>query len=273
MYALDFEYDNQYLSSFGFIVCNFNFSEGVNEMTAGSTITFNKVSRIQGKKYSLSSTQYDECITTTFDICKDPEIYDLEDMEISNDEYRDIMRWLNRKEFLKFSILNDTDSEQEICYFNASFNVTKIKIREKVYGLRLVMETDKPFGYGSEQIFSWNFTSANTSKTFNDISDEIGSTYPTIVIKCKQAGDLILHNDFEDCTTIIKNCKVGEEITLHGDTQIITTSLNSHDICNDFNYEFFRIGNTYINRNNKITVSLACSITLRYSPIIKDAPQ
>ena len=193
-------------------------------------------------------------------------------MEISNDEYRDIMRWLNRKEFLRFCILSDSDAGQEICYFHASFNITKIKIREKLYGLRLLMETDKPFGYGYEQIYSWNFASANTSKMLTDNSDEIGYIYPTLIIKCKQAGNLILYNDLEDCTTVIKNCKVDEIITLHGDTQIITTSLNSHDICNDFNYEFFRIGNTYKKRNNKITASLKCDITLKYSPIIKDTP-
>lgn len=272
MYALDFEYDGQYLSDFNFIVCDFNFSEGANEVTAGSTITFNKVSRIQGKKYSLTSTQYDECITATFDICKDPNVYDLEEMEISGDEYRDIMRWLNRREFLKFCVLSDSDSEQEICYFMASFNLTKIKIREKLYGLRLVMETNKPFGYGHEQILSWNFTSENLSCIFNDISDEIGITYPTITVKCNQSGDLSITNESEKCTTKIKNCKSGEKITLHGDTQIITTSLSSHDVCNDFNYVFFRIGNTYGNRNNKISVSMPCTLTLQYSPIIKDTP-
>lgn len=99
MRAIDFEYDNQYLSDYGFIICDFNFSSGANEVDAGSTITFNKISRHSGKRYGLSSTQYDECITTSFDICKNPDIYDPEDMEISNDEYRDIMRWLNRREF------------------------------------------------------------------------------------------------------------------------------------------------------------------------------
>lgn len=272
MRALDFEYDGQCLSELGFIICDFNFSSGANEVTAGSTITFNKVSRNQGKRYSLASTQYNECITTTFDICKNPDIYDAEEMEISNDEYRDIMRWLNRREFLKFGVIGDTDYQNDICYYQASFNVSKIKISEKLCGLRLVMETDRPFGYGQEQVIKWSFAKGGDAKILSDFSDEIGYIFPTIVVTCKQAGDLTIYNEMEDCTTIIKNCKVGEVITLHGDTQIITTTLDSHDICNDFNYEFFRIGNTIANRNNRISASLKCDMTIKYAPVIKDVP-
>lgn len=50
MRAIDFEYDNQYLSDYGFIICDFNFSSGANEVDAGSTITFNKISRHSGKR-------------------------------------------------------------------------------------------------------------------------------------------------------------------------------------------------------------------------------
>lgn len=274
MRAIDFEYDNRYLSDYGFIICDFNFGSGANEIDAGSTITFNKISRHSGKKYSLSSTQYDECITTSFDICKNPDIYDPEDMEISNDEYRDIMRWLNRREFLKFQVIDDGNDnfERDTCYYNASFNIDKIKINEKLYGMRLKMETDKPFGYGQEQSVSWTFSNSNVSKILSDISDEIGYIYPTVIITINRNGDLSLYNELENCTTVIKNCKVGEVITLDGDTHIITTTYISHDVCNDFNYEFFRIGNTINNRNNRISVSLPCNVVIKYTPIIKDTP-
>lgn len=44
MYALDFEYDGQYLSDYGFIICDFNSSSGADIVSAGSMITFNTVS-------------------------------------------------------------------------------------------------------------------------------------------------------------------------------------------------------------------------------------
>lgn len=274
MRAIDFEYDGQYLSDYGFIICDFDASTGIAEADAGSNITFNKVARDSGKKFSLASAVYDECITTTFDICKNDEIYDQDQMEISNDEYRDIMRWLNRREFLKFQVIDDSieEFERDTCYYNASFNIDKIKINEKLVGMRLTMETDKPFGYGQEQTVSWTFGDTNVSKILSDISDEVGSIFPTLTITCQRNGDLSIYNELEDCTTTIKNCTMGEVITLNGDTQIISTTYSSHDICNDFNFEFFRIGNTIETRNNRISVSNPCKLVIKYTPIIKDTP-
>ena len=151
MNAIDFEYDGQYLSDYGFIICDFDGASGVDTISAGSTLTFNKVSQFNGRNFSLASTQYENCISTTFDICKDPEKYEKDEMEISTDEFRDLMRWLNRTEFLKFQ-LHDSDIDyEEGCYFDASFNIEKIKINEILYGLRLTMETNKPFAYADEE--------------------------------------------------------------------------------------------------------------------------
>lgn len=269
MNAIDFEYDGQYLSDFGFIICDFNGSSGADAVSVGSTLTFNTVSRYGGKMHSLTSTQYDECITATFDICKNPDEYD--DMEITGDEFRDLMRWLNRREFLKFQIY-DSDLDYETCYFEASFNVEKIKIHETTYGLRLNMETNKPFGYGAEQRVKWTFSDTSSYKLLSNISDEIGNLYPSMKITCAEDGDLQIYNALCDCTMEIKNCTSGEVIEIDGDTQIITTSLSTHKVCEDFNYEFFKIGNTYDNRNNKISVTLACALEISYNPIIKDLP-
>lgn len=270
MYACDFEYDGQYLSDYGFVICNLSGTSDFDTVSAGSRITFNTVSRHRGKMYSLTGTQYDECITATFDICKNPEEY--ADLRITNDEYRDIMRWLNRREFLKFQVLNEDDKEQETCYYEASFNVDKIMVNKVLYGLELTMETNKPFGYGQELSVSWNVSDTTKTYVLSDMSDEIGYTYPSMVITCSRAGDLTIHNEMENCTMVIKNVSVGEIITIDGSTHIITSSLDSHKIYDDFNFEFFRIGNTINNRNNRISASLPCKLEFTYSPIIKDTP-
>lgn len=272
MYAIDFEYDNQYLSDYGFIICNFDSSSGIDIVAAGSKITFNKVSRNKGRQYSLVSTQYDGCVQTTFDICKNPDLFDYEDMVISNDEYRSLMRWLNRHEFLRFNVFDESNDGRDACYYDASFNIDKINIGDILYGLRLTMETDKPFGYGQEQIVSLDFTNIYNSHVLRNISDEIGSICPYTTIICNADGDLQIYNELEDCTTLIKNCKVGEVITLDGSAHIISTTYASHDICDDFNYEFLRIGNTIDQRDNCISVSMPCYIEIKYSPIIKVTP-
>ena len=270
MYALDFEYDGQYLSDYGFVICNFGGAPDMETISAGSRITFNKVPMSIGKKYSLAGTKYDECVEATFDICKNPELYN--DLRISNDEYRDIMRWLNRREFLKFQVLNEDEKERETCYYEASFNVDKILVNKVLYGMKLTMETNKPFGYGQEQVFIWDIEDTTRPRVLSDMSDEIGYTYPSMTITINRSGDLSIHNELEECTMLIKNCTIGEVITVHGDTHIIESDDDSHRIYDDFNFEFFRIGNTINNRNNKITVSLPCKLELRYSPIIKDTP-
>lgn len=270
MYATDFEYDGKFLSDFGFIVCSFEGGSGLETVSAGSEITFNKASRSQGKVHSLTSTNYTACIQTTFQICKDPCAH--KNQLITSDEYREIMRWLNRREFLRFRPLTDSESDAEDIYFNAGFNVSKIMLDGRLYGLELTMETDKPFGYGSLRSFKWDIGNTSKVKDLKDFSDEIGFIYPNVKIVCKANGDLSVKNTDEDCNMIIKNCKSGEVITINGDTQIISSSLSAHNIAADFNFDFLRIGNRYDNRDNKITVSLPCEITISYCPVIKDIP-
>lgn len=269
MFAYDFEYDGQYLSDYGFTICSFNNSSDFEVVSAGSQITFNTVSRHRGKKYSLTGTQYDECVTTTFDICKDPCVYS--DLLITNDEYREIVRWLNRNKFLKFQILNE-DEEEDACYYDASFNVEKVVINKELYGLEITMESNRPFGYGQELTFTWTVSDIAKSYTLCDMSDEIGYTYPSLTITCAESGNLKLYNEMEDSTMVINNVSSGEVISIDGSTHIITSSLSDHNLYDDFNFEFFKIGNVLGDRNNKITSSLKCTITLKYAPIIKDAP-
>lgn len=269
MYATNFEYDGRYLSDFGFIICDFNASSDANIVDSGSKLTFNTVPHNRGKKHSLTSIQYDECIKTTFDICKNPDLYD--DLEISTEEYRDIVRWLNRQEFLRFRIFDD-ENELEPCYYEASFNISKIKISEILYGIELEMTTNRPFGIGKEQYKSYDFQDTSKNYILTDMSDEIGYIYPTIKIMCCEDGDVEISNDLTDTKMMIKNCVEGEEITIDGNTHSINTTISSHDVCNDFNYDYFKIGNTINNRSNKISVSLPCKIELRYSPIIKNSP-
>lgn len=270
MYSLNFEYDGNYLSDFGFIVCAFDYSSGTTNVSAGSEISFNTVSRNSGKHYGLTSTTYDSCIRAEFDICKNPELHD--DLTISNDEYRDLMRWLNRRKFLPFRIENEDDTVSDTCYYDASFNIEKIKIAEKLCGLHLTMETNRPFGYGATVKNTWSISDTATVCKLYDISDEIGEIYPDVEITVNEDGNLTVYNELTDCTMYIANCTNGEVITIHGLSQIIESSVSGHDIANDFNFIFLKIGNTIDDRLNEITVSLACDLTISYAPIIKDSP-
>lgn len=270
MYALDFEYDGKYLSDFGFIICDFNAPSGANISSAGSVITFDKVARNKGKKWSLTNTTYDECIQTTFDVCKNPDLF--EDMTVSDDEYKALFRWLNRREFLRFQVFNEDGQWRAPCYYMASFNVSKVKINEILYGLELQMETDKPFGYSEPHKVVFDITDTSKKYLISDTSDEVGSICASMKVTCKSSGDLSIKNDFDDVTMVVKNCKEGEVITIDGETMQISSSIAHERLYNDFNYRFLRISNSYYKRNNNITASIPCKIEISYSPIVKDSP-
>lgn len=278
MLATDFIYDDIKLSDKGYIICDFDDESGVEIVDVGSTITFNKIKQDSGRIYTLASATYDECVTATFDICKNDCLYGRNEMEISTQQFRELMQWLNRREFLPFRIVDD---KQTVCWYNASFNVDKIVVGGKIYGARLTMETDRPFGYDDKvTLKNKPLTTAKPTVTIINTSNEIGYLYPIVTIKCLDSGNLTITNDLENCTTIINKCSNAETITLNGETQTIETdNENGHTkkkIHNDFNWEFPRLGTKMeqgqVIRDNNITVNLPCEITIEFRPIVKDVP-
>ena len=267
MIADDFVYDGIQLSSKGYTICSFESSSGVEVVDVGSNITFNRVKRDSGRIYSLVSSTYEECVTATFDICKCDSRYN--DMEISATQFRELMRWLNRREFLPFRII---DKNETSCWYNASFNIDKLIIGGRVCGLRLTMETDRPFGFAEPRTHHLKFGNDGAEIFVTNFSGEIGYLYPKLEIECLETGDLTITNKLEGCTTVIKNCTRGEVITLDGETQTITTTSTTHRVNDDFNWEFFRLGNTMTDKKNPIKASAPCDITLTYTPIVKDVP-
>lgn len=265
MYATDFEFDGVLLSDYKCMICSFDSASGVQTINAGSVITFNKSTRNFGRQYSLIGVQYDECITSTFDICKDPDLN--EHLYFTSEECRDIMRWLNRTSFIKFKLITNNYQDCEF-YYNSSFNIEKIKVADKVCGFRLKMETDKPYAYGYDEIVSFSAL-ADTEYYITDISDEIGDIYPSIEITPSSSGTLNIVNSTLDETSTITGCTSGEKIVIDGDKLQISTSSN-RNIYDYFNFTFPRLVNKLDNRVNKLKFSLPCSVVITYKPIIKE---
>ena len=97
MYAYDFEYDGKRLSDFGMIVCNFSSGNGASNADKGSEITFNTVPAEYGKRFFVAGLQYENCLSTSFQICKNPDSFRENELIITNEEFRELSRWLNRK--------------------------------------------------------------------------------------------------------------------------------------------------------------------------------
>lgn len=322
MKAYDFEYNGRTLSSFGMILCRFD--SGGLETIDGVQITFNTVSTLNGEKHKLTSVKYEDCLEATVQICKNSCTSDV--TEISSHEYRELMKWLTRKKFLKLKIL---DEDHIDLYYEASFvSINRIEIDGRLYGLELNILTNRPFALKEPQtvdvktnkLYTWEKyykTSENKKGDFtgeyvtsydrnkypddgiiiypdgdiepsytpiegsyyyvygyeenvtsiNNMSYEEGYIYPYTEITVLEDGDLDIYSVLENRNTIIKNCVVDEVITM--DYPIIQSSVQSHNIQNDFNWNFFRIANTYDNSRNDLTTSIPCKIQIRYSPIVK----
>lgn len=261
MKCYDFEYDDLNLSDFGMIICKFG-SNGTETISNGSNITFNTIPTMNGQKHELTSVEYGDCLTTTFQICKHPCNSDYD--EISIDEVETITTWLNRKKFHKFKLLN---ADYLNIFFEASFNVSKIEINGLVYGLELEVITNRPFALRESISTVIKNIRENGEKRISSLSDEEGYIYPEMTITIQEDGDLEIYNEFENRTMRIANCKSGEVIKLS--YPMIETSLSTHKIQNDFNWIFFRIARTFREKVNNLTISIPCTIEIKYCPIVK----
>lgn len=261
MKALDFSYDDKNLSDFDCILCSFG-DKGLETVSDGCQITFNTVPTMGGSKHNLTSVQYEDCLETTLQLCKHSCNGGIQ--EITESEHRELTKWLSRKKFLKFKILDENHID---LYYEAVFNVSKIEIDGKLFGLELEVKTNRPFALKEPRTIIINNTVQNGRHSINDTSYEEGYIYPHVEITINQNGNLKITNAIENRDTYVANCKVGEVITM--DYPVIRSSDLSHNIQNDFNWVFFRIANTYDNSRNDLTVSLPCSIKIKYSPIVK----
>lgn len=280
MYALDFEYDGHYLSDFNCIICDFDFSGGAVVATAGSTVTFNRASRNYGKTWSLTGISYESCVETTFDICRDPDKYDQfldrDDPRIfTQDEFRFMSKWLNRTDgFHRFRIIS-LEKDSESVWFNVSFNIEKIKVREQIVGLRLHLFSDRAFGLGDLETISLTISAdavtLNKSFKIDYRTDVIGECYPDMTITVRRAGNFILTNLTNGSTFTIKDCTLGETITVDHNTLMITSSTD-RNLWDSFNFKYFKLTNTIYSGENLFKTSLPCTISISYEPIIKDAP-
>ena len=261
MKAYDFEYDGLNLSDKGFMLCSFDKSK-IDTVENGVEINMETSPFYNGDVNYILTANYESTLTATFQICKNPCIG--EDLNITVDEVRDMASWLCRKGFHKFKIFDD---DYLNVYYEATFNMSRIIRNGNVIGLELEMITNRPFGVMEDTVINIKNEIENGVENFYSISDDEGFIYPKVKITIKQDGDLKISSIFVQRDTIIKNCKAGEIIEM--DYPVIKSSLESHKIQNDFNWNFFRIENKFKDKRNLIQISIPCEIEMIYSPIAK----
>lgn len=261
MKALDFFFDDRYLSEMGYVVCSLDNQENIKK-TSVSKIEYTTVKTPNRSIWNKANSTDTEPLTTTIQIlklsCDDPT-----PQELTSTEIAEMTRWLCRSDkYCRFSFLQDGYEE---IYYNVKIDLDKIDVYGITCGFELIITADRPYGLTDEIISSINVTPTSPYIIY-DTSDVIGYTYPDLfIIVCEEAGNLTLTNSIDNRQTIIKNCTNGEVIELNGKTMQITSSDLQHNISDDFNYNFPRIGNTKNIRENIFTTTKNCSITISWS--------
>lgn len=267
MRMTDFEYDGIKLSEMGYVTCDF--SGGEEDQEIGNILTMNNIKAQDMDVNFAAAATYDDLFELEFQICKTPCGKD-SDFVLEASDIKRIMRWLNRKKYLKFKPIYEDNSFEDV-YYMATFNISLIKTAGKIIGLTLQMKTNAPYGF-AETVSTTNATlsSASDHLIIQDTSDEIGHINCDAVITCKAAGELRVTNSLDPNNVLsVKNCKKDEVITLYGGTKIIESSLAHNKLFNDFNYNFIRVVNTYVENENVFTSTLPCEIKVSYNPIRK----
>ena len=274
--AVDFYYDDHYLSEFGFTICSIDDeSNGVVTVSNNNKLTFNRVAKSSWKRFSLVSSKYEGCYTANFTIAKvkTEAVNWVETGELITDtEYNDIARWLNQRSFKPVYFEFDTPGHDDhLCRFNASFNLEKVYINNSLRALRVTMETDSPFPFDEEREYSYTVTDISEPEKVWDSNYHIGNSYPDVVVSVHADGEFWMRNETNGCYTEIKNCVAGEVITIKGAEKIITTSVAEHEkrLWNDFNFEYFSICNTMQNVVNTVYFGLPCKVVISYCPQLK----
>ena len=262
MYFTDFTYDGTQLSTLGYMVCTFGNASG-EDISNGSKLDFTTVAQDNGRKYSLANSQYSECITATFSICKNPCAQNYTPA-MSVADISKITAWLNRKQFKKFKI-NATDFTD--IFFEGSFNISRVEYGGETIGLNLELITNRPFALKEEVSTTLSF-SANQERTINFTTDEIGDIYPKMIVTFGANSFGLTVKDSNNnviSTTSITSVTSGNTRTLEYPMIYPDSNIDG------FNFEFpkFRKSTTNTYDVMKLTASTACSIVIKYNPVVR----
>lgn len=179
---------------------------------------------------------------------------------ISQEQERGLSRWLCKRGTYQWLFIQD--ERYSDIWIKCNMSNPQVWTVGGVKGFQCDVITSSSIAFSDER--EYNYTLTDSDKVIEDIfiyNDEEVLIYPEIEITMTQAGNLTITNSRESDTTyktIINNLVVGEVITIKdGD---ITSSINTHNILNDFNLMWLRL----YDENNVLTFNLNCTVTIKF---------
>lgn len=263
MYCTEFIFDGISSREYDLTVCSFDRANG-GDTSAGSHIEFTGFKAPNSDRWVRTGSTYNEQLTFTFQVCKDIGGNGKSE-PLSERELAFLMRWLVRKEYKYLQFIQEG---YENIFYHCQINAERYMITGECYGLTLTVLCDAPYGWSEIKTTTISSSGTATVKLY-DGSDEIGIIYPSIRLHTNEnAGtqDICIANALTGVTTQIKNCEPGETIVM--ENRKLSSShydIEGHKtLYDDFNWHWFTIGNTFNNRENEITVTGDCDITMEW---------
>ncbi len=262
MYVTDFIYDDRLASDYGLAICHISTENNMN-IVMGSNLEFETVRHNGNHSNMLINSKYTDVITATFDVIK-LKCGNEDDYELTPNEIEFLMKWLGRKENLKFQPLYEDNSLSNIYYMGTFNNIEAITINGKVVGMKLTFTSNSSFGFTDMEL-EYELEANDDIEIYIDTS-EIGYLYPRLDIDILGSGDFNIKNKVDEnvvSNVVIKNCVNKEHILLDCNYKIIKSDIGTHKIWNDFEYDWLRLYSSIgPDTLNRITVNLPCKIHL-----------
>lgn len=264
LYCTEFIFDGISSKEYDLIICSFDGTKN-GEMTAGSKIEFTTFKAPNSNRWVKTGSSYTEQLTFNFQICKYK--CDKSNVEpISERELAFLMRWLVRKEYKDLQFIQEG---YENIFYHCQINAQKYEVAGECVGLSLTVVCDAPFGWSELMTYDATVTGSSSFSLY-DSSDEIGVVYPDIQIVSNKNQAISIENKTTNMKTSIKNCQANEQIVLSNETakssmcvlveNAMEYSGQHSTFYDDFNWDWFSIGNTFNNRVNEIIITGDCSM-------------
>lgn len=208
----------------------------------------------QAIEWEILSQNYKEPMKFTLQIVNE------DGSDITQEQERGLTRWLCKRGAYQWLFIQD--ERYSDIWIRCNMSNPQIWTVGRVKGMQFDVITSSSIAFSDER--EYNYTLTDLDKVIENIfvyNDEEIFIYPEMEITMLESGNLTITNSRETDTTyktVINNLVVGEVITIKNDD--ITSSINTHNILNDFNLMWLRL----YDENNVITFSLKCTVTIKF---------
>lgn len=249
MFATDFLFDGQRLSDMGYIIASI---DGSTESVSGGNIEFNSVKPANSDKYKFYSANFNEVLTWTFTIMKNPCLYNDEELYITQADESQLAKWLIKTDGYRYIQFLQDDYEDVV--YQVYNNMTPVQICGRTVGFTITSTSNCGYGFSPEIVkrFSINVDKPYVVNIYNDTRNVC---YPTLHIKPSES-EFTIKNESENTEKglHIKNHNMGMSYYIDSENEIIE-GINDPD---DFNWHFIRL----VDGGNVISTDAAFDIEI-----------